>query len=112
VPEQQSEPGRTHHLGILAHSVEGVCPDNTAHLALEHPGPELPLPGLHIAQIVAATAPEAGYRRVGVLGTTWTMEAALYPRVLAEHGLEAEIPDASDRARRPALNERPTAAAK
>ena len=30
-----------------------ACPDNTAHLALEHPGPELALPGLHIAEVVA-----------------------------------------------------------
>ena len=26
-----------------------VCPDNTAHMALERPGPDLALPGLHIA---------------------------------------------------------------
>ncbi len=30
-----------------------VCPDNTAHMALEVPGPDLPLPGLHIAEVVA-----------------------------------------------------------
>jgi aspartate racemase len=74
-----------------------VCSDNTAHLALEHPGPDLALPGLHIAQVVAEAAAEAGYRRVGILGTEWTMEAQMYPRVLAEHGLQAEIPGASDR---------------
>ena len=34
-----------------------VCPDNTAHLALELPGEPLPLPGLHIAEIVARHAP-------------------------------------------------------
>src|SRR5262245_51043069 len=27
-----------------------VCPDNTAHIALEAPGSPLPLPGLHIAE--------------------------------------------------------------
>src|SRR5580693_10615773 len=43
-----------------------VCPDNTAHLALEYPGPELALPGLHIAEIVARQAAMAGYRTVGV----------------------------------------------
>ena len=30
-----------------------VCPDNTAHIALEAPGNPLALPGLHIAEIVA-----------------------------------------------------------
>jgi aspartate/glutamate racemase len=30
-----------------------VCPDNTAHMALEEAGPQLALPGLHIAEVVA-----------------------------------------------------------
>src|SRR5262245_14227942 len=30
-----------------------VCPDNTAHIALEAPDEALPLPGLHIAELVA-----------------------------------------------------------
>jgi aspartate racemase len=90
----------------LAHSVERlarsgadffVCPDNTAHLALEHPGPELALPGLHIAEIVARQAAMAGYRTVGVLGTRWTMEARLYPRTLAAHGLQSRSPRVEDR---------------
>src|SRR5215203_4027885 len=33
-----------------------VCPDNTAHIALELPGALLPVPGLHIADIVAERA--------------------------------------------------------
>lgn len=74
-----------------------VCPDNTAHLALEAPGPELPLPGLHIAGVVARRAAAAGRRRVGVLGTNWTMNSDLYPRALAVHGLEAEVPAKDDR---------------
>lgn len=74
---------------ILAESVERlarvgcdffVCPDNTAHLALEHPGPELALPGLHIAEVVARRAAADGHHKVAVLGTRWTMEAPLYPR--------------------------------
>ncbi len=28
-----------------------ACPDNTAHIALEVPGPDLALPGLHIADV-------------------------------------------------------------
>jgi len=36
-----------------------VCPDNTAHMALELPGDELPLPGLHIAEVVAEQAARA-----------------------------------------------------
>jgi len=92
--------------GILSRSLDRlgragadffVCPDNTAHLALEHAGPELPLPGLHIAETVAQRAAEAGHQTVGVLGTKWTMESKLYPRALEPYGLQTRIPDAEDR---------------
>ena len=69
-----------------------VCPDNTAHIALEQPGSELALAGLHIAEVVADQAARDGRRRVGVLGTKYLMEAPLYPRVLAEHDIVVELP--------------------
>ena len=34
-----------------------VCQDNTAHVALQQPGPSLPLPGLHVAEWSPATPP-------------------------------------------------------
>ena len=33
-----------------------VCPDNTAHIALESPGEPFPIPGLHIGEVVAEQA--------------------------------------------------------
>ncbi|NEA28860.1 aspartate/glutamate racemase family protein [Actinomadura bangladeshensis] len=74
-----------------------VCPDNTAHLALERPGDDLALPGLHIAQVVADRAARDGRTRVGVLGTRYTMDGPVYPRELAARGIAAEVPDAADR---------------
>lgn len=74
-----------------------VCPDNTAHLALEEPGPELALPGLHITELVADQAGRDGRTRVGVLGTRWTMAGPLYPRELAARGIAAELPRPDDR---------------
>jgi aspartate racemase len=74
-----------------------VCPDNTAHLALEQPGDEFDLPGLHIAEVVADRAAEEGRRRVGVLGTKYLMEGPVYPRAFASRGMAAELPDADDR---------------
>src|SRR5262245_14408562 len=75
-----------------------VCPDNTAHMALERPGAELALPGLHIAEVVADRAVGDGRARVGVMGTRYTMEGPVYPRELARHGIAAEVPEAGDRA--------------
>ena len=74
-----------------------ICPDNTAHLALERPGPDLALPGLHIAEMVADRAASDGRSRVGVLGTRYTMDGPLYPRALAARGIDSEIPAEDDR---------------
>jgi aspartate racemase len=74
-----------------------VCPDNTAHIALERPGDPLPLPGLHIADIVAARAQTDGRRCVGLLGTKWTMEGPVYPAAFARHGLAMRTPSRADR---------------
>jgi len=75
-----------------------ACPDNTAHLALEQPGPSLPLPGLHIAEVVAGQAARDGRQRVGVLGTSHTMTGPVYPEALAARHIATEIPGEHDRA--------------
>ena len=74
-----------------------ICPDNTAHLALERTGPDLALPGLHIAEVVAGQAVRDGRTRVGVLGTRYTMDSPLYPRALAARGIASEVPADGDR---------------
>jgi aspartate racemase len=74
-----------------------ACPDNTAHVALEQPGPDLALPGLHIAEVVADQAARNGHARVGLLGTKYTMDGPVYPRALAARGIAAEVPVARDR---------------
>lgn len=69
-----------------------VCPCNTAHLALEEPGTELVLPGLHIADVVADRAVRDGRQVVGVLGTKLTMDGPIYRRALADRGLDCVVP--------------------
>jgi aspartate racemase len=75
-----------------------VCADNTAHLALEQPGPDLALPGLHIAEVVADQAAAEGRLRVGVLGTRFVMDGPVYRRALTARGIAIEVPGAADRA--------------
>ena len=75
-----------------------VCPDNTAHIALELPGEPLPIPGLHIAEIVAARAKADRRRRIGLLGTKWTMEGPVYLGAFARQGIEQRTPAPADRA--------------
>ncbi|MBW8804834.1 MAG: amino acid racemase [Catenulisporales bacterium] len=74
-----------------------ICPDNTAHLAFELDGDPYPLPGLHIAEVVAGHAGARGHRKVGILGTRFTMEGPVYPRALAARGVQAAAPAEEDR---------------
>ena len=74
-----------------------VCPDNTAHIALEQPGADLPLPGLHIAEVVADRAGFEGRARVGILGTRYTMDGPVYRRAFAGRGIATEVPEHDDR---------------
>jgi len=75
-----------------------VCPDNTAHLALECDGPPFALPALHIADIVAEMAKARGLKRVGLLGTKWTMDGTTYADAFARAGLDHRVPPPDQRA--------------
>ncbi len=74
-----------------------VCPDNTAHIALGSDGEPFPLPCLHIGEVVAGAAAQAGYRQVGILGTNWTMSGPVYPGALGRRGIGHAVPDKADR---------------
>ncbi len=73
-----------------------VCPDNTAHIAFDAALEAYPLPGLHIADVVAERAKAEGYRRVALLGTKYTMQGPTYPAAFARHGLEMRAPSLAD----------------
>jgi aspartate racemase len=73
-----------------------ICPDNTAHVAWNDVQLETPIPWLHIAGEVGAVADACGYRRVGVLGTRFTMGGQVYPEALASIGIEAVVPERDD----------------
>lgn len=60
-------------------------------------GTDIPL--LHIADPAADRIRAAGHKRVGLLGTAFTMEQPFYrDRLTTLHGLEVIIPEAEDRA--------------
>ena len=74
-----------------------VCPDNTAHIALESEGEPFPIPGLHIGEVVADEAAKRGHRKIGILGTKYTMTGPVYPGALGRRGLQWAVPDETDR---------------
>ncbi|MEQ1832595.1 MAG: amino acid racemase [Candidatus Eisenbacteria bacterium] len=75
-----------------------VCPDNTAHIAIDAASKPYAIPGLHIADIVAQQARQDGHTRVALLGTRWTMEGPAYPAAFARAGVGLESPEPAERA--------------
>ena len=72
---------------------------NTMHKLADRIEAATPLPFLHIADPVGRAAARAGVRRVGLLGTAFTMEQGfLKDRLAQRHGLEVLVPGAEDRA--------------
>lgn len=75
-----------------------ICPDNTIHQAFELVAPRSPLPWLHIADVVASEAQARGFQRVGLTGTCWLVDSAVYPDMLAARGIACVRPGENERA--------------
>ena len=73
-----------------------ICPDNSAHLAWDHVKAATPIPWLHIARVVAEEARRLDFRRVGVLGTRYTMAARMYREHLGSFGIDSMVPEPAD----------------
>jgi len=71
---------------------------NTMHKVAPQLEAAVDLPLLHIADATATRVKAAGTRRVGLLGTRFTMEEAFYRgRLERDHGLEVLVPGADQR---------------
>jgi aspartate racemase len=71
---------------------------NTMHRLADAITSAVSIPLLHIADPTAETIKAAGIRRVGLLGTAFTMEQDFYKgRLQSRHGLDVIVPDADDR---------------
>lgn len=75
-----------------------VIASNTMHKLAGHVESAVKVPLLHIADAAARSAKALGIRRVGLLGTRFTMEQDFYRGRLASHGLDVTIPGERDRA--------------
>jgi aspartate racemase len=74
-----------------------ICPDNTIHQALPYIESQLPLPWMHIADVVAEEAVRRGFRKLGLTGTKYLVQSDVYPDRLRRRGLEYARPEAADR---------------
>ncbi|MFG2823406.1 aspartate/glutamate racemase family protein [Kitasatospora sp. NPDC048365] len=91
-------------LAEAARSVQAAGADlllictNTMHKVADRVAEAVSVPLLHLADATAGAVLAAGVRRVGLLGTAFTMEQDFYRERLAGHGLEVLVPDAAGRA--------------
>ncbi len=73
-----------------------IC-TNTMHKVADRVQAAAPIPLLHLADATAERIVAAGHRRVGLLGTAFTMEQTFYRERLEARGLEVLVPDKADR---------------
>lgn len=74
-----------------------IC-TNTMHKMADEVQKNIGIPLLHIADCTAEKIKNQGIRKIGLLGTKFTMEEDFYKgRLAKKHGLEVLIPEDSDR---------------
>ncbi len=70
-----------------------IC-SNTMHKVAEDVEKNMKVPLLHIADATAEKIKDAGFKKMGLLGTRFTMEEDFYKgRLIRRYGLEVIIPD-------------------
>ncbi|MFE0376689.1 aspartate/glutamate racemase family protein [Streptomyces inhibens] len=73
-----------------------IC-TNTMHKVADQVAAAVGIPLLHLADTTADAVRTNGLRRIGLLGTAFTMEQDFYRGRLESHGLEVLVPDAAGR---------------
>ncbi|MFG2208605.1 aspartate/glutamate racemase family protein [Streptomyces sp. NPDC048638] len=73
-----------------------IC-TNTMHKVADEVAAAVTIPLLHLADTTASAVRASGLRRVGLLGTAFTMEQDFYRARLAAQGLEVLVPDTAGR---------------
>ncbi|MDQ3156858.1 MAG: aspartate/glutamate racemase family protein [Actinomycetota bacterium] len=92
-------------LADAARSLEGagaeliVLCTNTMHKVAPAIESAIAVPFIHLADTTADAVQAGGLKKVGLLGTIFTMEQDFYRDRLTSHGLEVLVPDAADRRR-------------
>jgi len=71
---------------------------NTVHQVAQYIKEAISIPFLHIAQVTGLAIQAKGFKKVGLLGTKFTMEKEFYSKILIEDfGLEVIIPEEEER---------------
>lgn len=69
---------------------------NTMHKIVDDVQAAVKIPVIHIAEAVAQEILKNGLKKIGLLGTRYTMQLGFYSDHLAMHGIETIIPEQAD----------------
>ena len=69
---------------------------NTPHVVFDDLVARSPIALISIVEACAEEAKRRGMKRVGLLGTRFTMEGSFYPTVFGRYGIEVIVPDARE----------------
>lgn len=72
----------------------GIIGANTPHIVFDEVQAASPIPLISIVEETCRSAKALGLRRVGLLGTTYTMRARFYPKVFEKEAIEIVVPSA------------------
>ena len=72
-----------------------IC-TNTMHKVVPEIGRRIHIPILHIADMTAVQLKKQGIRKVGLLGTKYTMQQDFYKNILIKQGVEVIVPNDDD----------------
>ena len=63
------------------------------HMVADQVEAAVDIPLLHLGDVVAAAAKDHGLRKIGLIGTAFTMSRDFFADRIASHGLEVVVPD-------------------
>jgi aspartate racemase len=100
---EHDRPGLIEYLSASLHRLAAAGADfaamaaNTPHVVFDDLVARSPIPLVSIVEACADEAQRRGLRRVGLLGTRFTMEGSFYPTVFARRGIAVASPNADER---------------
>jgi len=74
----------------------GLIAANTAHLVFDQVQSQSPIPLISIVEVTAEAAKRMNLKRVGLLATTFTIEARFYPKTFSKYEIEVVHPEPKD----------------
>ena len=73
-----------------------VASCNSIHIVYDKIAKDLPIPWLSIMDVTAEQIKKANIKKVGLLGTTFTMTKGFYVDAFTRHGIETLLPNKDD----------------